>query len=71
MRDLLRFNRAARSLIGLNGSGPTLGAFLEAGGYSGAYVLELETHDVEEDEREADAARSIVFSDEILAGVRS
>lgn len=44
---------------------------LEAGGYSGAYVLELETHDVEEDEREADAARSIVFSDEILAGVRS
>jgi predicted NAD/FAD-binding protein len=41
VRDLLRFNREARSLIGLNGSGPSLGAFLEAGGYSPAFVERL------------------------------
>ncbi|WP_432495506.1 sugar phosphate isomerase/epimerase family protein [Kineococcus auxinigenes] len=40
-----------------------LGA-LEAGGFTGTYVLELETHDVEEDEREADAQRSF---DEVAA----
>jgi sugar phosphate isomerase/epimerase len=33
-------------------------AALEAGGFTGTYILELETHDVEEDDREADAARS-------------
>ena len=31
---------------------------LEAGGFTGTYILELETHDVEEQDREADAARS-------------
>jgi uncharacterized protein len=41
VRDLLRFNREARSLVGLNGSGPSLGAFLEAGGYSPAFVERL------------------------------
>jgi sugar phosphate isomerase/epimerase len=35
----------------------TIGA-LEAGGFTGAYILELETHDVDEQDREADAARS-------------
>jgi sugar phosphate isomerase/epimerase len=33
-------------------------AALEAGGFTGTYVLELETHDVEEADREADAERS-------------
>lgn len=33
-------------------------AALEAGGFSGTYILELETHDVEEHDREADALRS-------------
>ncbi|WP_159792734.1 sugar phosphate isomerase/epimerase family protein [Puerhibacterium puerhi] len=33
-------------------------AALEAAGFAGTYVLELETHDVEEHEREADAQRS-------------
>ena len=33
-------------------------AALEAAGFTGTYILELETHDVEEDDREADAARS-------------
>jgi sugar phosphate isomerase/epimerase len=37
---------------------------LESGGFTGTYVLELETHDVEEEEREADAQRSW---DEIVA----
>ena len=41
LRDLVRFNREARGLIGLNGSGPSLGAFLEAGGYSRAFVERL------------------------------
>lgn len=31
---------------------------LEAGGFTGTYILELETHDVNEEDREADAARS-------------
>jgi sugar phosphate isomerase/epimerase len=31
---------------------------LEAGGFTGTYVLELETHDVAEENREADALRS-------------
>ena len=39
--DLVRFNRDAQSLIGLNGSGPTLGEFLDAGGYSRAFVDRL------------------------------
>ena len=33
-------------------------AALEAGGFSGTYILELETHDVAEQDREADALRS-------------
>ncbi len=37
VRDLLRFNRHAPALIGLNGSGPSLGEFLEDGGYSSLY----------------------------------
>ncbi|WP_369070429.1 sugar phosphate isomerase/epimerase family protein [Kineococcus terrestris] len=37
---------------------------LESGGFTGTYVLELETHDVEESEREADAQRSY---DEVVA----
>jgi predicted NAD/FAD-binding protein len=39
--DLLRFNRDARSLIGLNGNGPTLGAFLDRGGYSRLFIDRL------------------------------
>ena len=39
--DLLRFNREAPSLIGLNGSGPSLGEFLDAGGYSRNFVERL------------------------------
>ena len=41
MRDLLRFNREAPALIGLNGSGPTLLEFLEDGGYSREFVERL------------------------------
>ena len=41
VRDLLRFNREAPSLIGLNGSGPSLGEFLDAGGYSREFVDKL------------------------------
>jgi sugar phosphate isomerase/epimerase len=33
-------------------------AALEAGGFTGTYILELETHDVAEEDREADAHRS-------------
>ena len=33
-------------------------AALEAGGFTGTYILELETHDVDEQDREADALRS-------------
>jgi predicted NAD/FAD-binding protein len=39
--DLVRFNREAQSLIGLNGSGPSLGEFLDAGGYSRGFVERL------------------------------
>lgn len=39
-------------------------AALEAGGFTGTYILELETHDVAEEDREADAQRS---RSEILA----
>jgi predicted NAD/FAD-binding protein len=41
VRDLLRFNREAPTLIGLNGSGPTLLEFLEEGGYSRQFVEHL------------------------------
>jgi predicted NAD/FAD-binding protein len=41
VRDLLRFNREAPALIGLNGSGPTLLEFLEDGGYSREFVERL------------------------------
>src|SRR6476469_7758877 len=46
----------------------TIGA-LEAGGFTGTYILELETHDVEEQDREADARRSREEILAILAGV--
>jgi uncharacterized protein len=39
--DLMRFNREARSLIGLNGSGPSLGEFLHEGRYSPQFVQRL------------------------------
>ena len=41
VRDLLRFNREAPALIGLNGSGPTLLDFLDEGGYSREFVERL------------------------------
>jgi predicted NAD/FAD-binding protein len=41
LRDLLRFQREARDLVGLNGSGPTLGAWLERNGYSREFVERL------------------------------
>jgi predicted NAD/FAD-binding protein len=41
IRDLLRFNREAPALIGLNGSGPTLLDFLDQGGYSREFVERL------------------------------
>jgi uncharacterized protein len=41
VRDLIRFNREAPALIGLNGSGPTLLDFLEEGGYSREFVDRL------------------------------
>ena len=37
---------------------PAVIAALEAGGFTGTYILELETHDVAEQDREADARRS-------------
>ena len=46
-------------------------AALERGGFTGSYILELETHDVEEDQREADARRSRADIVELLGGVRS
>ena len=46
-------------------------AALEQGGFTGSYILELETHDVEEDQREADARRSRADIVELLGGVRS
>ncbi len=41
VRDLLRFNRDAVSLIGLNERGPSLGEFLDRGGYSLEFVKRL------------------------------
>jgi uncharacterized protein len=41
VRDLLRFNREAPALVGLNGSGPSLGDFLAEGGYSRQFVKGL------------------------------
>jgi uncharacterized protein len=41
VRDLLRFNREAPGLIGLNGSGPTLLDFLDERGYSREFVERL------------------------------
>jgi predicted NAD/FAD-binding protein len=41
VRDLVRFNREAPALIGLNGSGPALLDFLEEGGYSSEFVERL------------------------------
>ena len=41
---------------------------LESRGFAGDYILELETHDVEEHEREADAARSYESITSILEG---
>ena len=41
VRDLLRFNREAPALVGLNGSGPTLLDFLDEGGYSREFVERL------------------------------
>jgi uncharacterized protein len=39
--DLLKFNRSAPALVGLNGGGPSLGKFLDEGGYSRAFVERL------------------------------
>ena len=41
VRDLMRFNREAPALIGLNGEGPTLLDYLEEGGYSREFVDRL------------------------------
>jgi uncharacterized protein len=41
IRDLMRFNREAPALIGLNGSGPSLLDFLDEGGYSREFVERL------------------------------
>jgi uncharacterized protein len=41
VRDLVRFNREAPALIGLNGSGPTLLDYLDEGGYSREFVERL------------------------------
>ncbi|HEX5619009.1 MAG TPA: FAD-dependent oxidoreductase [Solirubrobacteraceae bacterium] len=41
VRDLLRFNREAPALAATNGNGPSLGAYLAAGGYSREFVDRL------------------------------
>lgn len=41
VRDLMRFNREAPALVGLNGSGPSLGEFLHDGHYSREFVERL------------------------------
>ena len=41
IRDLMRFNREAPTIIGLNGSGPSLAEFLDSGGYSDEFVRRL------------------------------
>ena len=43
---------------------------LESHGFTGSYILELETHDVEESGREADAKRSFELITAVLEGVR-
>jgi len=45
-------------------------AALESRGFTGSYILELETHDVEERDREADAQRSLELVTGMLEGVR-
>lgn len=42
-------------------------AALEAQGFAGTYILELETHDVAEADRQADVARSLALVTEVLA----
>jgi sugar phosphate isomerase/epimerase len=50
-------------------------AALEAGGFTGTYILELETHDVDEQDREADALRSreeiVAILDDVSESVSS
>jgi predicted NAD/FAD-binding protein len=41
LRDLVRFNREARKLVGLRGDGPSLRHFLAEGGYSTYFVERL------------------------------
>ena len=41
IRDLVRFNREARQLIGLNGSGPSLGTWLDQNDYSREFIQRL------------------------------
>jgi uncharacterized protein len=41
LRDLLRFNRAARKLVGRAGRGPSLRRFLDDGGYSEYFIERL------------------------------
>ena len=41
LRDLLRFNREARKLVGVGGDGPSLRRFLADGGYSEYFVERL------------------------------
>ena len=41
LRDLVRFNREARKLVGAGGSGPSLRRFLDDGGYSEYFVERL------------------------------
>jgi len=41
LSDLIRFNRDARELLTVNGSGPSLGDFLSDGGYSDYFVERL------------------------------
>jgi len=41
VRDLVRFNRQAPALVGLNGTGPSLGAYLDEGGYSREFIDHL------------------------------
>ena len=41
LRDWRRFNREARSLIGMNGTAPSLGHWLESNGFSEQFVRQL------------------------------
>lgn len=49
---------------------PALVTTLEEQGFTGTYILELETHDVAEDDRELDAARSHAEISALLAPAR-